>query len=369
MFILIYLDHNATTPLAPEVREAMLHGLDAFGNPSSSHRLGREAKEAVERGRAQVAALIGASPEEIYFTSGGTESNNLAILGTARRFGKGHIIASQVEHPSVANAVRYLMSKGFDATFVPVDGGCRISPDDVRVAIRKDTILITVMHSNNETGVLQPVGEIDGIAAAHGIAFHTDAAQSAGKIPLKAEAGMMTMAAHKLYGPKGIGALFVKKTVELMPIAFGAGHERGLRPGTENVPGIAGMGKACEIALRDMEHRVRAAGKLRGRLLEELLKKVPDLKVNGHEWPRLPNTLNVRIPGSDAASVVEALKDRLALSSGSACHAGSRRASSVLRAMGLTEEEASASLRLTLGMDNTEEEIIAAAGMISEALN
>lgn len=365
---MIYLDCNATTPVDPEVQEAMAACLgDVFGNPSSSHLEGRKAKALVEGARAHLAALLGCEPAEIFFTSGGTESNNLAIMGTAMRRGRGHIITSQIEHPSVMNTVRHLQGLGFEATFVGVDSQCRVSSGDIERAIRDDTVLVTVMHSNNETGTLQPVEEIASVAHDRGIAFHTDAAQSAGKVEVHARsADMITIAGHKFYGPKGVGALYVRRGLDLSPVMHGAGHERGLRPGTENVPGIVGLGKAAEIAKRDLQARIESASGLRKLFLDELGKRVEGARLNGHPGLTLPGTLNVCLPGANSSMMVGALGDRLAVSAGAACHGGETTPSHVLKAMGLSDEDTLFSLRISIGKDNTEEEIRAAVEMLSE---
>lgn len=363
---MIYLDNNATTPIDREVREAMIEAFDFFGNPSSSHKIGYEAKAIIEKARRDVASLINCESTDIYFTSGGTESNNIAILGTAYKFNKGHIITSIIEHPSVLNPIRWLQSKGFDVTYLPVDKDCIINPDDVRKAIRKDTILISIMHSNNETGVLQPISEIGNIAKEFDITFHTDAAQSIGKIGIdisEIKADMLTIVSHKFYGPKGVGALYANSQKLPSPIFFGAGHEKGLRPGTENIIGIAGIGKASEITLRDISERESHLRKLRDKLYF-LLKNNIDIRLNGHSDKRLPNTLNISIKEVNANDLVERLKNDVAISSGAACHSGICRPSSVLKAMGLSDEEALSSIRLSIGKDNTPEEIEVAADKI-----
>jgi cysteine desulfurase len=368
---MIYLDCNATTPVDPEVREAICECLaNVYGNPSSTHDAGKVAKTLMDEARRSVAAAIGCNPGEVFFTSGGTESNNLAIMGTALKRGKGHIISSQIEHPSVMNTLRHLMGLGFEVSYMGVDNQCRVSVEAVEAAIRKDTVLITIMHSNNETGTLQPIEEISSLASARGIPFHTDAAQSTGKVEV--EAGMvdlMTIAGHKFYGPKGIGALYVRRGQEPVPIMYGAGHERGLRPGTENVAGIAGIGKAAEIAKRDLDTRVGDAMRLRGLLLGELQRGIGGLRLNGHPEYTLPGTLNVVIPGANSAELVSALGDRVALSAGSACHEGVNTPSSVLKAMGVSDEDALASIRISIGKGNTEEEIRAAAGILLETVS
>jgi len=364
---MIYLDNNATTPVDPAVRTAMAEALErGFGNPSSSHAAGRAAREIVEGARKSVARLIGANPSEIYFTSGGTESNNLAILGTAFLYGRGHVITSAIEHPSAMNPLRHLEAGGFAATYVGVDRDCRVGVDDIRNAIREDTILITIMHSNNETGVLQPVEEIASLARERGIRFHTDAAQSVGKVPVDAAAcDLLTIASHKLYGPKGTGVLYVREGIRLRPLLHGAGHERGLRPGTENVPGIAGLGMACELGQRDLKRRILEAAGLSRLMLDGLRERFRGARLNGHPGLRLPGTLNVCLPGVDSAALVESLRDSVAISAGAACHAGQKEPSHVLRAMGLSDEDAMASVRISIGKDNTEAEVSEALGMLS----
>lgn len=367
---MIYLDHNATTPIDAEVKEAMSDTFQLFGNPSSSHSIGRTAKAAVDSARKQVADLISCDPSEIIFTSGGTESNNLAIIGTAYRHQKGHIITSVIEHPAVLNPVKWLEMKGFDVTYLPVDSDGIVNPDDVKRAIRKDTILITIMHSNNETGVLQPIKEIGMIARDYNIIFHSDAAQSVGKMDVNISGlmvDMFTIVSHKFYGPKGVGALYLRDGIDLMPIMFGAGHERGIRPGTENIIGISGIGKACEIAVRDMSSRYEHTLKLRDTLFSLLESKLT-VKFNGHKMLRLPNTLNISIKGIIAEDIVEQLKDKVAFSAGSACHSGIRKPSSVLKAMGLSDEDALSSIRLSVGKDNTIGEIEEASEMITQTV-
>ncbi len=369
---MIYLDYNATTPVDPEVYDAVFSSLKRdIGNPSSSHLTGRKAREVIEYSRAAVADLLGCGPEDVLFTSGGTESNNLAIMGTAFAHQKGHIITSSIEHPSVLNVCRRLEILGFEVSYAPVNKDGVVVSDAVREAIRGDTILISIMHSNNETGVLQPIEEIGVLAKERGITFHVDAAQSIGKTPLGAAVSfvdLMTVVSHKFYGPKGVGALFVRKGVVLKPILFGAGHERGLRPGTENVPGIVGLGKACQITMRDIRMRVSHTSRLRDMLYTGLRSALPDVVVNGHETRRLPNTLNLRIPGISSNDLVEAVRDDVAISTGSACHAGRLTPSPVLKGMGLSDEEALSSVRMSTGKDNTDDEIKKAIEIITAAV-
>lgn len=368
---MIYLDNNASTPVDPEVAEEMYSSLRFYGNPSSSHRTGRSARAIIDKARGLVAGTINASEEEILFTSGGTESNNLAIIGTALSRGKGHIITSVIEHPSVLSPCRFLEEKGFSVTYVGVNRYGTVNIEDIKKSIRNDTILITIMHANNETGIIQPIEEIGIIARERGIAFHTDAAQTVGKIPVdtkRLNVDMLTIVSHKFYGPKGVGALYVRKGRMIHPILFGAGHERGLRPGTENLPGIAGMGKACELTSRYIKDRVLQAKRLSEILYNELKRQLPCVSINGDPNLRLSNTLNICLGDIQSTELVDVLQDSVALSTGSACHAGVKRPSAVLLAMGLSEKEALSSVRLSLGKDNTEEEIIEAASLIAKAV-
>ena len=367
----IYLDNNATTPLIPEVADVMAGCLkENFGNPSSAHYYGNKARQAVEKARKQAAGLINAKPDEMIFTSGGTEANNMAILGTASRFQSGHIITSCIEHPSVMNPLKYLEGLGFKATYLPVDKNGIINTRSLEKGLRKSTILITIMHSNNETGAIQPIAEIGKIANMRGIVFHCDAAQSAGKVPLdvkKLNIDLLTMVSHKFYGPKGIGALYIKTGAELKPILYGASHEKGLRPGTENVAGIAGLGKASEIAKKEMRTRVSGMRYLAKILFNELRKQIPDIKLNGHPSRRIPNTLNLSFPNVPGSLLLDRLKNEIAASTGSACHEGSRSPSHVLKAMGVSDRDAFSAVRLSLGRSNTEAQIRKAAKVIVKA--
>ncbi len=373
---MIYLDHCATTPVHPHVVEAMLpFFLEGFGNPSSIHAAGRAAAEAVDRARESVAGLIGAEPSQICFTSGGTEANNLAILGTAfSREDRGrHLITSAVEHPSVLKAFRHLETKGFTLAVIPVDGHGRVDPGDVRKAIRDDTILISVMHANNEVGTIEPIEEIGKIAAGHGIPFHTDAVQTAGKLPLdvrKWPVDLLSLSAHKMQGPKGTGALYIRDAAGLCPMIFGGGQEKGLRSGTENVAGVVGLGKACEIALSLIGSKEDARlGALRDRLQEKLLSAIPGVRVNGHPDHRLPHVLCVSFPGLPGEAIVREL-DRLgiAISAGSACSSHSAELSHVVTAMGLTREAGIGTVRISLGSGNREDEIDQAAQALAVAV-
>ena len=358
----IYLDYNATTPVHPLAAGEMEKYIRRyFGNPSSSHWFGAKAKEGVEIARQRAASLLGCLPEEIIFTSGGTESNNYAILGTARTFrGKGnHIITSKIEHPAVINPCRHLEKNGFEVTYLPVDKHGLVNPDDVKKAIRHSTILITIMHANNEVGTIQPVAEISKLANKKSILIHTDAAQSVGKIPVKvSELGVdfLSVAGHKLYAPKGVGALFIRKGIKIESLMFGAGHERGLRPGTENVIEIAGLGKSCEILAKNMRRNSKRTEELRDRLQNGLLNAGIKIKLNGHPELRLPNTLNVTFIGIDSHELLNRIPG-IAASTGSACHADSKEPSAVLTAMGIKPEDAFGAVRFSLGMRTTEDEI------------
>jgi len=361
----VYLDHSATTPVDPEVATIMMtYYTEKYGNPSSVHGFGREAKQALEQARNQVAELIGAASQEITFTSGGTEADNLAILGTAealRKKGK-HIITSCIEHHAVLETCEYLEKNGFDLTVIPVDEEGIISVDDVRKAIRPDTILITVMHANNEVGSIQPISEIGKLAKEHGIVFHVDAVQSLGKIPINVEemqVDLLTISSHKIYGPKGVGALYVRKGVRIVPLVHGGGQERKRRSGTENTPGIIGFGKACELAGQRMADDAEHQRKLRDKLMNGILERIEFVKVNGPVGERrLPNNVNVSIRYVEGESLLLSL-DMLgiAASSGSACTSGSLDPSHVLLGMGLIHEIAHGSLRFSLGRQNTEEDI------------
>jgi cysteine desulfurase len=360
----VYLDHAATTPVHPQVFSEMRLVLEeCFGNPSSLHSFGRKAKEYLEQARKRVASLINASPEEIIFTSGGTESNNLAILGTvyANR-GKGnHIITSAIEHHSVLHTCKFLGTSGFEVTFLPVDGNGLVDPDDVRKAIKRETILITIMHSNNEIGTIQPIEEISLIAREYEVPFHTDAVASVGHVPLdvdKLGVDLLSLSGHKIYGPKGVGALYIREGTHFAAVFHGGGQERRLRPGTENLPGIVGFGKAAEIARRELaSERVRLEG-LRDKLIQGVQRLVPDVKLNGHPVRRLPNNANFSFAGVEGESLLLRL-DLLgiAVSKGSACSSGELASSHVLLAIGVDPELAQGTLRMAVGRTNTDEDI------------
>ncbi len=367
----IYLDYNATTPVAPEVLEAMLPYLrEEFGNPSSTHPYGRRAKEAVERARAQVAALLGARAEEIFFTSGGTEANNLAIRGVAEaRPERRHVLTSTIEHPATERPCLHLERQGWTVSRVGVDAEGRVRVEEAAAALRDDTALVTLIHANNETGVLQPVRELAALARGRGAVVHTDAAQAVGKVPVDVEVlgvDLLTVVGHKLYAPKGVGALYVRQGTPLEPFALGGGQEHGLRPGTENVPYVVGLGAACELAQGRLAKGTAALVELRERLWRRLQAEVPGMRLTGHPTERLPNTLNVRFPGVRGSAVLAGAPE-VAASTGSACHEGGETASSVLLAMGLPPEEALGAVRLTLGHGTTAEDVDVAASALARA--
>lgn len=367
----IYLDYNATTPVAPEVLEALLPYLrEQFGNPSSTHPYGRRARQAVERSREQVAALIGARPEELYFTGSGTEANNLAIRGVAEALPeRKHLLTSGVEHPATALPCRHLERLGWQVSRLGVDREGQVRLAEAAAALREDTALLTVMHANNETGVLQPVRELAALARRRGVLVHTDAAQSVGKLPVDVEqlgVDLLTLVGHKLYAPKGVAALYVRKGTPLKPFTLGGGQEHGLRPGTENVPYIVALGAACELARGRLEQGMASLVELRERLWWRLQAEVPGMRLNGHPTERLPNTLNVRFP-SVRGSAVLAGAPQVAASTGSACHEGGETASGVLLAMGLSADEALGAVRLSLGHGTSAEHVDAAATALARA--
>jgi len=360
----IYLDHNATTPLLPEVVDAMLPYLrEHFGNPSSGHVYGIRARNAVARAREQVAAALGCDADEVLFTSGGTEANNLAIRGVLESVERVRVVTSSVEHPATARQCAWLDAHGHPVTRIGVDREGRARLDEAREAIDRDTAVVTVMHSNNETGVLQPLAELTRLAHAAGARIHTDAAQSVGKVPVRVRdlgVDLASVAGHKLYAPKGVGALYVKGGTPLAPLVIGASHERGLRPGTENVASIVGLGVAIEVVTRDLEVTAARIRALRDLLWDRLESDVPGLALNGHRDLRLPNTLNVRFPRASGTAILEGAPE-VAASTGSACHEGHESASAVILAMGIEPEEAVGSVRLTLGRGTTENDVVRAA--------
>jgi cysteine desulfurase len=365
----VYLDNNATTPILPEVVDAMLPFLrEHFGNPSSSHRYGRIAHGAVELARGEVAVLLNCDADEIVFTSGGTEANNLAIVGSRKGDRRG-IVTSVVEHPAVAETVAWLERRGFHVTRLGVDAMGQVSAQDLDNAIDEGTALVTLMHANNETGVLQPVHAAASAARRVSALMHTDAAQSVGKVPVDVRAlnvDLLTVVGHKLYAPKGVGALYVRRGVALERVSLGGGHERGIRPGTENVASIVGLGAACRIARRDLEVEGVRVRLLRDRLWGRLSAAVPGLVLTGHATDRLPNTINVRFPKASALALLSQA-DGVAASTGSACHAGSEKPSSVLLGMGIAPEQALGAVRLSLGRQTTEKDVDRAAECLTAA--
>ncbi|HEY2459301.1 MAG TPA: cysteine desulfurase family protein [Candidatus Acidoferrum sp.] len=404
----IYLDHNATTPVDPRVLDAMLPYLRAdFGNASSIHTPGQRARAAVETAREQLAALIGAQPQEIVFTSGGTESDNHAIFGTVSSFvaqaflpvhgnqsGKAdrgipssvpetaasenqsrttHIITTTTEHEAVLNSCQALEKQGVAVTYLPVDSNGLVDPTAVRKALRPETALITIMHANNELGTVQPLAEIGRIAVEADVTFHSDAVQSAGKIALDVNAlqlDLLSLSGHKLYAPKGIGALYIRSKTRVQQLLYGGHHQRGARPGTENVAGIVALGAAAHIARQSLQEEATRIAALRDQLERGLLARVPQSKVNGAGGPRTPNTANILLPGIEGEALVIALDlQGLACSTGAACSSGSVEPSHVLTAIGLSPSEARASLRFSLGRDTTSAEIDAALEIIPAAVS
>ena len=370
----IYLSYNTTTPIDPDVVKAMKPYLqEHFGNPSSAYQYGRSSKEAVAKARQQVSELISARPEGIIFTSGGSESDNHAILGVALANSKKgkHVVTSRVEHPAVIETCRYLQDRlGFNVAYLPVDGFGSVSPEDVESAIRKDTILITIMHANNEVGTVEPIEEIGEIARRKGILFHTDAAQSCGKIEVDVDrlnVDLLTIAGHKMYAPKGVGALYVREGTSIDSFVHGAGQEMGRRAGTENVPYIAGLGAASEIASKNLPAFGERVGTLRDQLHRRILDQIGKerIRLNGHPVKRLPNTLNISVAGVIGEHLLAEIPG-IAASTGSACHSGSFLPSEVLLEMGLTKEEALGALRLSLGRWSNIQEVEDASRRIAE---
>jgi cysteine desulfurase len=360
----VYLDHAATTPVAPEVVEAMLpYYTEFWGNPSSIHGFGRQASEGVDTAREQVAALLHASPKEIYFTSGGTEADNLAIWGTAlAKEDKGkHIITSAIEHHAVSHTLEALEKRGWDITTLPVGPTGLVDPEAVRAAIRPDTVLVTIMHANNEVGTVEPIAEIGAVCRAAKVWFHTDAVQTVGHIPTRVDelnVDMLSLSGHKLYGPKGIGALYIRRGVRIKPLLYGGGHERGMRSGTENVPGMVGLGRAAELALAEMDTEATRQAVLRDRLMDGLVERIPDSFTTGDREHRLPNNASIIVKYIEGeAQLLRLDAAGIAASSGSACTSGSLDPSHVLLAMGIPVEFAHGSLRFSLGRGTTDEEI------------
>ena len=372
----IYMDNAATTQIDPEVVEEMVPYFKyKYGNASSLHSFGREAYEGIEKARKQVAELIGASQNEIIFTSGGTESDNMAIKGIAYKYrdrGK-HIITSQIEHPAVLETCNFLESMGFKVTYLPVDKYGLIDIESLTKYITKDTILITIMHANNEIGTIEPVREIGEIAHEMGAIFHTDAVQTVGKIPIDVEKlniDLLTLSGHKIYGPKGVGALYKKDGVQIQPLIHGGGHERGLRSGTENVPGIVGLGKAAELSKNRLTDDSAKLTVLRDKFINRVLSEIEESFLNGHPTKRLPNNAHFRFSGIEGESLILSLDDKgIAASTGSACSSKKLTPSHVLMAIGLNEIQAHGSLRISLGRNNTEEDVEYACDSLIEVVN
>ncbi|MCI0691980.1 cysteine desulfurase [candidate division KSB1 bacterium] len=370
----IYLDYNASTPIDPAVAKAMRPYLEQyFGNPSSAHWYGGHNKQAIEKARQQAADLLNCRPEEVIFTSGGSESNNHAIKGAAfaNREKGNHIITSAIEHPAVIEVCQFLETKGFQVTVLPVDEFGRVELEALQRSITAQTILITIMHANNEVGTIQPIAEIARIAREHRIILHTDAAQSVGKIPALVDAlgvDLLSVAGHKLYAPKGIGALYIGRGIRLEKLIHGAGHEMNLRAGTENVLEIVGLGMACEIARRDLQQNMAHAKEARDRLYNGLKQKLSEVRLNGHHQQRLPNTLNVSFPNVEANRLLAEIKDEVAASPGAACHSDSVQVSGTLRAMKVPLEYAMGTIRFSTGKMTTAEEIDRAVEIIANAV-
>jgi len=369
----IYLDYNGTTPVAPEVVDAMQPFFaPEFGNPSSSHAYGQAPREALTRARQQVAGLLGCEPEDVLFTSGGTESNNHALKGivmTAHR--GGHVITSAVEHPAILEVCRFMGRFGIDTTYLPVDRTGMVDPQAVKNAIRSDTVLISIMHANNEVGTLEPIEAIAAIAREHGIPLHTDAAQSVGKMATRVDdlgVDLLSIAGHKLYAPKGVGALYVRPGLRLENFCHGAGQEKGRRGGTENVALSVGLGMACAMAARNLDEASARMRAMRERLHKGLAAGLDDLELNGHRVDRLPNTLSLSFPGLAADRLLNAIHDDIAASAGAACHADSVTISHVLSAMQVPAERAKGTVRFSVGKFTTKEEIDRAAAVIVAAV-
>ena len=370
----IYLDYNATTPHDPEVIEAMRPFFEEeFGNPSSSHYYGAKPRQAVVKAREQIASLLNCKPQELIFTSGGTESNNFAIKGCAQALrNKGnHIITTQIEHPAVLEVCHFLETIGFEITYLAVDEFGLVSAADVAAAIKKETILISVMHANNEVGTVAPITEIAQLAKKHDIAFHTDAAQSVGKIPVDVNqlgVDLLSIAGHKIYAPKGVGALYIRQGLAPLKFMHGAGQEMTARAGTENVLEIVGLGTACEIAKRDLEKNMRHMQAMRDRLYEGIKKGCGQIKLNGHPQQRLPNTLSISFLGLEANRILDAIGNEVAASAGAACHSDTVQISDVITAMNVPLDWAKGTLRLTTGRMTTTADIDKAVQVICAAV-
>jgi cysteine desulfurase len=360
----IYLDHSATTPVHPQVLEAMLPWFrERFGNPSSAHQFSREPRQAVDAARESLASLLGCHPEEVLFTSGGTEADNLAVKGTVLASGRAnpHLVTSPIEHKAVLEACRFMAKQGGSVSILPVDGQGLISPDDLRKALRPETVLVSVMHANNEVGVVQDLAALTAVAREAGVPFHTDAVQSFGKIPARVDelgVDLLSLSAHKIYGPKGVGALFLRKGTRLTPLFHGGHHERKKRAGTENVPGIVGLGAAARLAAGDMTAEAARLDGLRGRLWEGLAARIPRVTLNGHPHRRLPHIASISVAGIEGEAILLNLEMKgVAVSTGSACMSDTLEPSHVLLAMGMDHANAQGTLRFSLGRDNTAEDI------------
>lgn len=375
----IYMDHAATSPVDREVASLMFPYLtERFGNASSVHSFGTHAHDAMDEARAKIASLIGAESEDIVFTSGGTESDNIAIKGVAFKKREcltkrgPHIITSTIEHAAVLETCKYLETMGYSVTYLPVDKDGLVNVAELEDAISEGTVLITIMHANNEIGTIEPIGEIGGIARAHKIVFHTDAVQSAGEVPIDVEKmniDMLSISAHKIYGPKGMGALYIRKQTAIEPISHGGGHEDGVRSGTENIPGIVGLGKAAELAKMRMNKDARCLQKLRDKLIGSVL-RIEESYLNGHPENRLPNNAHFRFSGIEGKLLALLLdKKGIAAATGSSCFSHKSAPSHVLLATGLNDVDARSSLRLTLGRGNTETEVEYVANAIGESVN
>lgn len=371
----VYLDHNATTPVDPRVLEAMLpYYQSKYGNASTLYALGREARVAIDDAREQIAELIHAQPTEIYFTSGGTEADNAALKGIAfaNRENGNHIITSQIEHSAVLDSCRYLEKQGFEVTYLPVDRFGKVNSEDILQTVTNKTILISIMHANNEIGTIQPIAEIGAIARERKIYFHTDTVQTFGKLPIEVKQmkiDLLSVSAHKIYGPKGIGALYVRKGVNMDSLLHGGEQERKRRAGTENVPAIVGFGKAVEVATEQMEKEGQYLTKLRDQLFEGIQARIDDITLNGHPTDRLPGTLNISVNHVKGESLLLQLDIRgVYISTGSACASGSIEPSHVLLALGLPDQEARNSLRFSLGRENTEADILYAVNVFSDVV-
>ena len=369
----IYLDYNATTPLHEEVKKAMINAMECFGNPSSNHIYGKSAKKIIDQARQSIAEAVNAEPEEIIFTSGGTESNNYAIKGYmyANQDKGNHIITSQIEHPAVINVCRQLENEGFEVTYLPVNNDGFVSIESIDKAVKENTALITIMHANNETGAIQPIKEISQIAKENNICFHSDAAQSLGKIPVDVKAmgvSTLSVAGHKIYAPKGIGAIYVKNGIFLKNLLNGAGHENGKRPGTENTVHIAGLGKACEMISQELSKNSHHYRFYRDMLVTLLQKQNLDFRINSMPDKALPNTASISFKGIQAAKLIDLIPE-ISVSAGSACHSNSTEISSVLKAMNIPFNYAMGTIRFSVGLYTSEEDIIYTVRKVSESIS